>query len=75
MDDHREHEQHPMTMLMTLTVTPSSRSALEMTPISSTPAMTPCSAPRPPKIDTPPSSTAAMTCSSRPVALSPRALP
>ena len=37
--------------------------------------MTPCSAPRPPKIETPPSSTAAITCSSSPVALSPRALP
>ena len=64
-----------MTMLMTLTVWFSSRMALEMTPIRSTPATTPCSAPRPPKIETPPSRTAAITWSSSPVALSPRALP
>src|SRR5690606_6276592 len=65
----------PITMLMTLTVTPSRRRALPSTPMSSTPPTTPCTAPRPPKIDTPPSSTAATTWSSRPVALSPRALP
>src|SRR4051794_24595422 len=41
----------PMMMLMTLTVTLSSRSALDSTPISSTPAMTPGSLPRPPKIE------------------------
>ena len=58
-------------MLMTLTVIPSRRMALETTPISRTPATTPCSLPRPPKIETPPRRTAAMTCSSRPVALSP----
>ena len=63
-----------MMMLMTLTVTPSRRSALEMTPISRTPATTPGSLPRPPKMETPPSSTAAITCNSRPVALSPLAL-
>ena len=51
-------------MLVTLTVTLSRRSALERTPISRTPATTPWSRPRPPKIETPPSSTAAMTCSS-----------
>ena len=56
----------PMMMLMTLTVTPCSRRALEITPISRTPAMTPCSLPRPPKIETPPSRTAAITWSSRP---------
>ena len=51
----------PMMMLVTLTVTPSSRSALEMTPMRTTPASTPCSRPRPPKMETPPSSTAAIT--------------
>ncbi len=40
-----------------------------------TPAMTPSSPPLPPKMDTPPSRMAAITCSSRPVALSARALP
>ena len=63
-----------MMMLMTLTVVPCRRSALESTPISRTPAMTPGSLPRPPKIETPPSRTAAITWSSRPVALSPRLL-
>ena len=54
----------PTMMLVTLTVTLSRRRALEMTPISRTPARTPCSRPRPPKIETPPSRTAAITWSS-----------
>src|SRR3978361_2257192 len=62
-------------MLMTLDETLASCSALVSTPMSSTPPMTPGRAPLPPKIDTPPSSTAAMTDSSRPVALSPWAVP
>ena len=64
-----------MMMLVTLTVTRSRRRALAITPMRTTPAMTPWSRPRPPKIETPPSRTAAITWSSMPVALSPRALP
>ncbi len=47
---------------------------LRSEPSSSTPATTPPSVPRPPKMDTPPSSTAATTANSSPVPLSALAL-
>ena len=47
-----------------------SRSAELRTAISSTPAITPCMAPRPPKMETPPSSTDAITLSSKPIPVS-----
>ena len=55
-------------MLITALETPAICSALLSVPMSSTPAMTPWRAPRPPKIDTPPSRTAAMICSYMPIA-------
>ncbi len=54
--------------------TSASCSALRSVPSSSTPAHTPASVPRPPKMETPPSSTAATTASSSPSPLSARAL-
>src|SRR3954471_19432413 len=65
----------PVTMVSASDDTLLSVSALRIVPSRKTATMTPSRLPRPPKIDTPPSRTHATTDSSRPVPLSPRALP